>query len=44
MCEVVQTFWHNGNIRKKYLIINGLKEGEYTSYHENGKLRSICNI
>ncbi len=43
MCKVVQTFHYNGNIKEKYLIINGLQEGEYKEYHKNGQLKEICN-
>ena len=36
MTEVIKTYYENGNLKKKYTLVNGKREGLYQYWDENG--------
>lgn len=44
-CSVVRKFYDNDNliIKEEYFVLNGKKEGVFTSYWKNGQIEAICN-
>ena len=44
MTEVKRTYYSTGELRSEWFEVNEKKEGEYKSYHKNGKLKAIYNI
>jgi antitoxin component YwqK of YwqJK toxin-antitoxin module len=43
MAEVKRTYYMNGELESEVFEINGKRNGEYKSYHENGELHVICS-
>jgi antitoxin component YwqK of YwqJK toxin-antitoxin module len=43
MAEVKRMYYPTGELKSEVFIINGKKNGERKSYHENGQLKTICN-
>ena len=43
MAEVVRTYYESGELESECFEINDKKNGEYKSYHPNGKLYVSCS-
>jgi antitoxin component YwqK of YwqJK toxin-antitoxin module len=43
MAYIEKTHHKDGSIESEVFVNNGIKEGEYKEYHENGQLCEICN-
>ena len=43
MGEVVKTYYETGELKTQVFEINGKKNGEYISYHQNGELYILCS-
>ena len=37
MTEVIKTYYANGNLKEEYTLMNGVKDGLYQEWHENGQ-------
>lgn len=42
-CITFQTWYENGQLKSRYIRIDGNKEGLHKKWYENGQLKSECN-